>query len=463
MKKIYVLMAAIMATDAAAYQDTSGASAKTATTPYDSLQPILSSTLPDNVPAHTESPTDPVQSRPYFDYFSWQSFIALAWPADTATRGAPLSPNAADTFNNAYPLTNAVSTIPAVFMSWRDVTQLFPPSGVPVNWDSTKPAYSPCTNTGSTIPYIRDSVASDTNEAGLYAADDVPVIDQNKNYARFETKFNQTEYTQVVDKKWYIQSTRAITLPTGSIEIKAAWRKMASGDDLSRYYVVNMLATDPNTPIGQHACTLQPMGLIGFHIMHKTKDQPQWVWSTFEQVDNVGFNNDPHAPGSFTNGKPNQNAIDYGYSYKPAQLPPTVENPDPVIVTRIAPIPTTPTATTTNFPDGVSTVGMNQTYRALLGKTIWTHYQLVATQWPSDPSQTAKGGKPFPSTSVANTVIETYGQSPSAPTCMGCHVSAKNNNKSRDYSWTLAIRPRNSGLTRVKKSKAASDKQNNPY
>jgi len=441
-KAKYVLLAAVMATDAAAYQQGSMETLATTVNPYKTLKPVISSTLPDNLPPFTAS-ADSTLNRPFFDYFSWQSFIALAWPADLATRGAPRSPNKARTFIKSYPLKNAPSSTPAVFMSYRDVTQLFPPSGVPVDWDSSQPAYSPCTNSGPDTPYIGDSVASDTNEAGLYIADDSPVVDQHSNYARFETKFNKQEYTQVVNNKWYVQTNTAIALDSGSVEIKAAWRKMQKGDDFSRYYVVNMLATDPNTPTNQQGlCTIQPMGLIGFHIMHKTKDQPQWIWSTFEQVDNVGFNNDPTKPGSFTNGNPDQATMQNGYSYKPAQLPPTVENPAPVVVYRITPIATTPVDTTRNFPHGVSTAGMNQTYRNLLKKTIWSNYQLVATQWPSQPDQELKGGVPFPSSSVANTVIETFGLTANSPTCMGCHVTAASDNQSRDYSWTLAIRPR---------------------
>ena len=40
---------------------------------------------------------------------------------------------------------------------------------------------------------------------------------------------------------------------------------------------------DPVT--GQCAPTL--VGLVGLHIVQKTKSRPQWIWSTFEQVDNV--------------------------------------------------------------------------------------------------------------------------------------------------------------------------------
>lgn len=34
-------------------------------------------------------------------------------------------------------------------------------------------------------------------------------------------------------------------------------------------------------------CRRQRMGLAGFHVMTKTPSAPQWIWSTFEQVDDV--------------------------------------------------------------------------------------------------------------------------------------------------------------------------------
>ena len=34
-------------------------------------------------------------------------------------------------------------------------------------------------------------------------------------------------------------------------------------------------------------CTQRTMGLVGLHIVSKTPARPQWIWSTFEQVDNV--------------------------------------------------------------------------------------------------------------------------------------------------------------------------------
>ena len=42
--------------------------------------------------------------------------------------------------------------------------------------------------------------------------------------------------------------------------------------------------------VGQNPVTL---GLVGLHIVHKTDSEPQWIWSTFEHVNNVPAAADP--------------------------------------------------------------------------------------------------------------------------------------------------------------------------
>ena len=45
--------------------------------------------------------TTPEQARPFFDDFSWRTFIALNWPAAPGKRGVPKSPNDPNVFLNA--------------------------------------------------------------------------------------------------------------------------------------------------------------------------------------------------------------------------------------------------------------------------------------------------------------------------------------------------------------------------
>jgi len=85
---------------------------------------------------------------------------------------------------------------------------------------------------------------------------------------------------------------------TGSTEIKAAWRLLTARDTpaiRARYYVVNGAQV---FNVGTRKCEKQDIALVGFHIVTKTPDRPQWIWSTFEQVDNVpGRTSEPKPPG----------------------------------------------------------------------------------------------------------------------------------------------------------------------
>jgi hypothetical protein len=84
-----------------------------------------------------------------------------------------------------------------------------------------------------------------------------------------------------------------------------------------------------------------------------------------------------------------------------------------------------------------------------MGKTVWQYYQLVFTQWPSQPlnfkTMEAGGlypqnaGGAFPVNGVTNAVMETYFQSQNdaagagGNSCMSCHYRAGQ----ADFSWTL--------------------------
>ncbi len=58
-------------------------------------EPQLTFTMPFEVPPRPPSMTDPTQERPWFDHFSWQSFIALNWPALIGPDGNPVHGEAA--------------------------------------------------------------------------------------------------------------------------------------------------------------------------------------------------------------------------------------------------------------------------------------------------------------------------------------------------------------------------------
>ncbi len=421
--------------------------------------PKLSSDFPHLVPQPPDGLT-PEQERPWFDTFSWQEFIALNWPALENQRGVPKNPNDAAAFKAAF-APNVDGDYPqVVWGSWRQAYELFEQgSERPTTWTSFN-AVLPCPNPLPTPPKtFLDATNLDINQSFS-----VPLIDQAQNYARYEIRLNETEYSFIRGQDgqpttWlYIISNlfkAPIAFPTstenalGAVELKAAWKQMTAKDDPKRYYVVNALVlADPKTKQAQY----QKMGLVGFHIAHKTSPFSEWVWSTFEHVDNVTAPNG--VTPSYNNGTPLPPTPKGFDKQPPLFLGTFASSPAPVQVTRVNPIPSTPAK--------ASTVDLNVAFQKLVDGTVWQNYQLITTQWPTQPQKfklpgvtppndgkyPADCGVPFPSVGVANTVIETYDQTPTtAPTgnsCMSCHYQTANT----DFSWsslfeaTSPLRPR---------------------
>ncbi len=71
---------------------------------------------------------------------------------------------------------------------------------------------------------------------------------------------------------------------TGSIEVKSAWRMLQPGDDKSRFFTTNALYYDQDAA-GQLIYKNGTFALIGIHVIHKTKNYPDFIFTTFEQVD----------------------------------------------------------------------------------------------------------------------------------------------------------------------------------
>jgi hypothetical protein len=147
------------------------------------------------------------------------------------------------------------------------------------------------------------------------------------------------------------------------------------------------------------------------HIGHKSDTSPQWIWSTFEQVDNLSVNNvahpalkpsffDPNCPICVPNQAPAQNS-DGSWATTP-----------PTQVSRAIPIP-------------ADKVALNDEAQLALDKagTALRYYQLIDSQWPTDPSaaptkpeaglpgaiENKPGGDPTP-VFLTNVTMETYFQ-----------------------------------------------------
>lgn len=418
--------------------------------------PALSGIVPTVVEGFEPGSPD---NQFWFDNFSWQSFVALSWPA-AYQRGEPRSPDDPGVFLGA-----KAGAQPVVWGTYKESFELFGQQGHrPSSWDSDDTSVSPCANAapGQRV-FSRigkgGTLADEVNEAFSE-----PLIDQDRNYVYFEVRFDEAQYNfirgQDGDNSTWLylrpnlvaaenQGGGGIIMPAstgspepyklGSLMIKAGWRLIVDGQavDPSRFYTVHGLILDPD----DGTCEPAKLGLVALHIVQKLETFPEWIWSTFEQVDNVPGTTD--GPYSFNNGQDTPSTGNRGYDYKPASVPPLVQEGQrqPVQVVRL------------NAMES-STPPVNQYYRQAVAGTVWENYQLVVTQWPTTPKKNfllpadgglypANSGNPAPTDGAVNPAVETYVQSiqdgaafginGNGNSCLGCHFGAADT----DFSWVL--------------------------
>jgi hypothetical protein len=374
-------------------------------------------------------PTPPGLEFPFFNNYSWRSFIALNWPAlkDPQKRGQPDR-------NKAF----GDTTGPRVWTTWKSQIEIFQPDGAkPRDWtlyEGKNPCGPGFSNEVVTLSAFTAFGGFNQAQFSLRKVGN-PLVAQNRTYTRYEIRVNEPEFNSIVQNGWYIATNlpnpqNPIPFNSGSTEVKAAWRILTDKDTSairSRYYIVPSAQV---FDVESGKCLSKDIALVGFHIVTKTPDRPQWIWSTFEQIDNVpGLNTEPKPPS------------DVPFSFNDPTRPQSL---DPAPAMRPLPIsPTNPPLADPRANQVVrmqrirdETMDMNRKYWALPGinGTVWQKYMLIATQWPTktSPAQPINDGVPFPSggSEIANTTMETYFQFDGG-SCMACHQIS--NKAGRDF------------------------------
>lgn len=385
---------------------------------------VISPQIPYDVtlPSNADSAT----TQRAYNVYSWNLFIAANWVASQAMRGE------ADT---GKPFS---APGPRVWETYKDTTEVFTtPPTLPTTWNEWSeevPSY--CTDSGTAgkgqntpvfaeigkqTPVIDGTVQPMSGKLGY-------LVDQNGKRVWIDVRMNKPAFDFIYDNKYYdanVQNAAKRTLlfpvsgdnatrTVGPINIKPAWKVMGPGDDPSKFYTRDAYLVDA----AAGKCEKALVGLVAFHYTVKTTSARQWIWGTFEHKDN--------APSCATwdyNNPKSTCTIDWKqahYSFANPNCPtcamnvlPTPQTADtPVQVVRIIPI-----------PDEVK--ALNAEAAALLKGTVWENYELLNTQFPSDPSQLY--GNPWP-TALANAALETYNQGTTPWTqtssCLGCHFLA---------------------------------------
>jgi hypothetical protein len=385
--------------------------------------------LSPNIPTQITSTGNPVTLESLqhdFDVLSWQSFIALNWPAN-----ADGTPKKNVTFGED-------ESGLTVWQSWKSSREIFLPNGQkPDAWGEVE-----------NIPVVCDSISAEDLKKGIITLTQVgktpnvldesgepfqtgPLIDQNGNYTRYEILTNEVMFDYIVDNKLYNQEGQKAfgkdanfpfsnpkTGKEGAIMVKAAWIKMEGKYDASKFHTAYALVYDnPHEQAGvKPSCKLVKVGLVGFHIAHKTKGDPQWIWSTFEHVANAPTQGEPLDRNFYNYHNPKS-------TYPVNEPPARPWNPSNV--------GTTPTKVERVIPIDDDARALNKKYQAALEKaykgSVWANYELISTQWPTDAESVSdQTGKPAP-TFLANATLETYiqGKVPqTSSNCIACHNNA---------------------------------------
>jgi hypothetical protein len=378
---------------------------------------ISSSQPPADVCIPSGFPGNPIA---FFDDYSWRAFIAMVWPAAQGQRGVPDTSKTVGTVSG-----------PLVFETFKADWEVFQPDGhAPSPWSEFGGVpTNPC-QADVTSPSFNDMIlASITKFQNLGQAGFGklvgPLVAQNKTYVRYITSFNQSEFNQILNGQWYLRDhlKNGVAFTDSSIDVKTSWIDMTNVQQPERFYTRKAWLMDLSTG----RCSEMTVGLVGMHIVQKTESRPQWIWSSFEHIDNVPQTT-PSNLGPTTFNDASGQAMP---TANPIPFPPPETPPPPFNVIRVKPI-------------NASTLETNAAYRDALKGSVWANYQLVMTQWPLVAGNPKIPGSPpntFPgtidsSTSFANTSMETFEQRSVTTGCMNCHNFTRTGT---DFLWALEI------------------------
>jgi hypothetical protein len=393
-----------------------------------------------------------------FDFISWRTFIALNSPADGTNvdieHSQPDTPTQWEDMRNFKQLLD-VMLAPGMTPKWPDTEKAREEEKLRL----MPPACLPHYETGMMVIKMIEETYNQPFKTG-------PLIDQDGHYALFDILMNKAMFDYIADRQLFsragqreqIKSGLAIDFPSGqnpdptkhieggagAIMIKVSW-KILNADEIRsrRFHMVDalVLMPEPHDPNVQRRCLHETLGLIGFHVVHKTVGRPQWIWTSFEQIDNVPEQREadagtlPHRFSFFARSCSAEKC-------PPNQTPPWPWEPDPARELKFHGSFNSQITRMTPLPD--ATVEINTAFQKLLNGTVWQHYMLINTQWPSNfgCTQLRSANTPFPSTDfqkqpdmtcapaptfLANSTLETYSQGEvplASSSCIGCHGNA---------------------------------------
>jgi len=395
-----------------------------------------------------------------FMQFAWQAFLAENWP--------PLPVQASVTTRKARALPDTRKIIgqsgdnETVWQQFQPNWYLFEPNDPPplasggesfAAWNQDAKLPAACGQLASTRGVmILSSLSSFDPMPGVSQAFSSPLIDLTGYYARYDIRLSYETFNYINSNQYYLQAkqtpTTTFAFPTqspptpGAVFVKSAWKTLSAAEvNSGRFHTAQAFMYTPASFV-QTCVGPVTVGLVGLHIVQKTAGFPEFVWATFEQVDNTPA--DPaHAPTqswSFFNPSSTTtkntpptcpDTIGSNCDWQPTSSHLNDKTGGPTQVVRGNPIPNSP-----NQPAlGQINTSVQAALKAINPKSVWQYYELVDAQWQKAGTSTGF----FPPNNVVNAVAETYFQD-SPMSCMVCHSGATaSNGKPSDLTFELSL------------------------
>ena len=370
-----------------------------------------------------------------FDIYSWNTFIALNWPPGPDGNGDPNKTIGQNGDNDT------------VWEHYRNVDNVFLPGGAKPTYNgptsvptqckaSYKPGMKIITQVGKT-PTVLTAFSQPFNTG--------PLIDQDGNYTRYEILVNKPMFDYILQNTLYSKAGQKVFSgavkfpcgvlngPEGAIMVKAAWRVINPADK-NRFHTQTVLVYSPasQNPRDPASCSTKMMGLVGLHIGHKTTSASQWLWSTFEHVDNAPSEAD------VASGKLKAKYNYYDPKCPASKCPPNQVPPRPWNPTKVSAFHSQVVRMNmfkgNEFAFESAAARNADALKLLLGvssSSVWQNYELISTMWPTNTGQCqATPGDPLGTPApnfLANTTLETYiqGMVPNVSSnCIECHNNA---------------------------------------
>lgn len=241
--------------------------------------------------------------------YAWQEFLALNWKSSFDSSGIKGEPDTS--WSYAYDTSSQTATV--VWETFAHRSELSPYYYPMRPFDSAckysykyapRPAYPASSygllhNLDETSEIGSCNLVAFANNSNLYT---------DTYRVRYQAKVNRIEYdyirssfpnrdslvNTVARTKKYMQAryqdstyrsgVKILQLPTGSIEVKTAWRLLKPTEQASHFFTRKVIDYSNQAKGDTFTYTNRTYALIGIHIIHKSINHPSFVYATWEHI-----------------------------------------------------------------------------------------------------------------------------------------------------------------------------------